>query len=69
MIILCISLLIAGFLLKLAIVWTIGIVVLAVGLILVLLGALGREVRGRRRYFWARAGRAGVPSASTPCPS
>jgi hypothetical protein len=47
MIILCITPLIVGFLLKLTIVWTVGIVVLAVGLILVLLGALGalgREV-------------------------
>lgn len=51
MIILGVILLIVGFLLKLAIVWTIGIVVLAAGLILVLLGALGREVGGRRHYF------------------
>ena len=51
MIILGVILLIVGFLLKLAIVWTIGIVVLAAGLILVLLGTLGREVGGRRHYF------------------
>lgn len=51
MIILGIVLLIVGFLLKLAIVWTIGIVVLAVGLILALLGAVGREVGGRRHYW------------------
>lgn len=51
MIILGVILLIAGFLLKLAIVWTIGIVVLAVGLILALLGAIGRGVAGRRHYW------------------
>jgi len=50
-IILGIVLLIVGFLLKLAILWTIGIVVLAVGLILALLGAVGREVGGRRHYW------------------
>ena len=51
MIILGIVLLIVGFLVKLAILWTIGIVVLVVGLILALLGAVGREVGGRRHYF------------------
>jgi purine-cytosine permease-like protein len=50
-IILGIVLLIVGFLLKLAILWAIGIVVLAVGLILALLGAVGREVGGRRHYW------------------
>jgi hypothetical protein len=51
MIILGIILLIVGFLAKIAIVWTIGIVVLAVGLILVLLGAVGRGIGGRRHYW------------------
>ena len=51
MIILGIILLIVGFLLKLAILWTIGIVVLAVGLVLALLGAIGRGVGGRRHYW------------------
>lgn len=51
MIILGIILLIVGFLLKIAIVWTIGIVALVIGLILVLLGAIGHEVGGRRHYF------------------
>lgn len=50
-IILGVILLIAGFLLKLAILWTIGIVVLAVGLVLALLGAAGRGV-GARRHYW-----------------
>jgi len=51
MIILGIILLIVGFLLKIAILWTIGIVVLVIGLILFLLGAIGREVGGRRHYW------------------
>ena len=51
MIILGIILLIVGFLTHIAIVWTIGIIVLAVGLILALLGAVGRGVGGRRHYW------------------
>jgi hypothetical protein len=51
MIILGLILLIVGFLAKIAIVWTIGIVVLVIGLILVLLGAAGRGVGGRRHYW------------------
>jgi hypothetical protein len=51
MIILGIALLIIGFLTKIAIVWTLGIIALVVGLILLLLGSLGREVGGRRHYF------------------
>jgi hypothetical protein len=51
MIVLGIILLILGFILKIAIVWSIGIVVLVAGLILVLLGATGRAVGGRRHYW------------------
>jgi Family of unknown function (DUF6131) len=51
MIVLGIILLILGFILKIAIVWSIGIVVLAAGLILALLGATGRAVGGRRHYW------------------
>jgi hypothetical protein len=51
MIILGIILLIVGFVVKIAILWTIGIVVLAVGLILALLGATGRAIGGRKHYF------------------
>jgi len=47
MIILGLILLIIGFVAHIPIVWTIGIVVLAVGLVLVLLGAAGRQVGGR----------------------
>jgi Family of unknown function (DUF6131) len=51
MIVLGIVLLILGFILKVAIVWTIGIVILVAGLILALLGATGRAVGGRRHYW------------------
>ena len=51
LIILGIILLIVGFVAKIAILWTIGIVVLVIGLALVLLGMLGHAVGGRRHYF------------------
>jgi hypothetical protein len=51
MIILGIVLLIIGFLLKIAIVWAIGILLLLVGLILALLGAVGHVLFGRRHYW------------------
>jgi len=44
-------LLILGFVLKIAILWTLGIIVLVVGLILMLLGGVGRAVGGRRHYY------------------
>jgi Family of unknown function (DUF6131) len=51
MIILGIILLIIGFLTKIAIVWSLGILALVIGLILVLLGAVGHAVGGRRHYW------------------
>jgi hypothetical protein len=51
MILLGVILLIAGFLLKISILWTIGIVLIVVGVILALLGSVGRPVGGRRHYF------------------
>jgi hypothetical protein len=51
MIIIGLILLLIGFLAQIAIVWTIGIVVLVVGLILLLLGSIGRGVGGRRHYW------------------
>ena len=47
MIILGIVLLIAGFLLKISILWTLGIVLLVIGAILAILGSTGRAVAGR----------------------
>ena len=51
MVILGLILLIIGFVLKIAVVWSIGILVLVVGLILMLLGLAGRAVGGRRHYW------------------
>jgi hypothetical protein len=50
-IILGIILLIVGFIAKVAIIWTIGIILVVVGAILFLLGTIGRAVGGRRHYF------------------
>lgn len=51
MIILGLILLILGFIFHISILWTIGIIVLVIGLILALLGASGRAVAGRRHYW------------------
>lgn len=51
MIILGIILLLIGFILAIPAVWTIGIIVLVIGLALMLLGASGRAVGGRRWYW------------------
>jgi hypothetical protein len=51
MIILGLALLIIGFIAKFAILWTIGVIVLIVGLILAALGTMGRAVGGRRHYW------------------
>jgi uncharacterized membrane protein HdeD (DUF308 family) len=51
LIILGVILLIIGFLAKVAIIWTLGIIAVVVGAILALLGAVGHAVGGRRHYF------------------
>jgi Family of unknown function (DUF6131) len=43
-------LLVAGFLLAIPILWTLGIILVVVGVILELLGAVGHAVGGRRHY-------------------
>jgi Family of unknown function (DUF6131) len=50
-IVLGLVLLLLGFLLKISILWTIGIVLLVVGAVLFVLGATGRAVGGRRHYW------------------
>jgi hypothetical protein len=50
-IILGILLLVIGFVAGISILWTIGIVVVIIGLILALLGMAGHAVGGRRHYF------------------
>lgn len=51
MIVLGLILLIIGFIAKIAIAWTIGIIVLLIGVILAILGSVGHAVGGRRHYF------------------
>lgn len=51
MIILGVVLLIIGFVAKIAIIWTIGIIVVVIGAILAVLGMAGHAVGGRRHYF------------------
>jgi hypothetical protein len=50
-VVLGVILLVLGFLLGISILWTIGIIVLLVGLVFWILGAVGRPVGGRR-YWW-----------------
>ncbi len=51
MIVLGAILLIIGFVTGIAILWTIGIILVVIGLILALLGSAGRMV-GPRRHYW-----------------
>lgn len=51
MIILGVILLAAGFLLSIPILWTIGIIVLVIGMVLIIAGSTGHAVAGRRHYF------------------
>ncbi len=51
MIIFGIILLIIGFVAGIAILWTIGIILVVIGAILALLGMAGHAVGGRRHYF------------------
>jgi hypothetical protein len=50
-IILGIVLLIIGFVSGIAILWTLGIIVVVIGAILMLLGMAGHAVGGRRHYY------------------
>ena len=51
MIILGVILLIVGFVAAIPILWTIGIILVVVGAILLLLGATGRAVGGRKVWY------------------
>lgn len=44
-------LLIIGFIAKVSIIWTLGIVLVVVGAILVLLGTSGRQIGGRAHWY------------------
>ncbi|HVA99691.1 MAG TPA: DUF6131 family protein [Acidimicrobiales bacterium] len=51
MVIFGLVILIIGFVTGIAIVWTIGMLIFVVGLVLWLLGAMGHAVGGRRHYY------------------
>ncbi len=51
MVILGAILLLIGFVAKIAIVWTLGIIVLVVGAVLAIAGTAGREIGGRRHWY------------------
>ena len=51
MILLGIVLLVLGLLFKISILWTIGIIIAVIGLVLLLAGSTGRPLAGRRHYW------------------
>ncbi|WP_326579854.1 DUF6131 family protein [Actinacidiphila glaucinigra] len=51
MIILGIILLIIGFLTGMSILWTLGVILVVIGLVLWVLGVMGHAVAGRRHYY------------------
>ena len=51
MIVLGLILLLVGFLAKINILWTIGIILVVVGAVLWILGSMGRAVGGRKHYW------------------
>jgi uncharacterized membrane protein HdeD (DUF308 family) len=51
MIILGLILLIVGFIAKISILWTIGIILIVVGAILAILGGTGRAIGGRKHWY------------------
>ncbi|MFI6848958.1 DUF6131 family protein [Kitasatospora sp. NBC_00085] len=51
MIVLGVILLVIGFVTGLSILWTIGIILVLIGAVLWIMGAVGHEVAGRRHYW------------------
>ncbi len=51
MIILGIILLVVGFIAKISILWTLGIILLVIGAILAIVGGTGRLVGGRKHWY------------------
>lgn len=51
MIVLGAILLILGFVLKISILWTIGIILLVIGAVFWILGSMGRPVGGRKAWY------------------
>ena len=51
MIILGVILLILGFVFSIPVLWTIGLILVAVGVVLLIVGATGRAIAGRRYWY------------------
>ena len=51
MIVLGVVLLIIGFIAKVAIIWTLGIIAVVVGAILAIVGGTGRKIGGRAHWY------------------
>ena len=51
MIVFGLILLIIGFVLKIGILWSLGLIIMLIGLVLWVLGAMGHAVGGRKHYF------------------
>lgn len=51
MIVLGLILLIIGFVAKISILWTVGIILLLIGAVLWVLGSMGHAIGGRRHYW------------------
>ncbi|WP_407686157.1 hypothetical protein [Mycobacterium sp. HUMS_1102779] len=51
MIVLGVVLLILGFVFKISLLWTLGIVALVIGAVLWIMGSVGRPVAGRRYWY------------------
>jgi hypothetical protein len=69
MIILGLILLVIGFIAKIAILWSIGILLIVIGAILFALGAAGREIGGHRHWFETRVSSAAIRSPISTCMS
>jgi hypothetical protein len=44
-------LLLIGFIAKIPVLWSLGIILAVVGAVFLLLGSMGREIGGRRHYY------------------
>ena len=51
MVVLGLILLIFGAVLKISILWSLGVIILIIGLVLWVLGAMGHAVGGRKHYY------------------
>lgn len=51
MIVLGVVLLLAGFLFKISLLWTVGVIFIVIGLVLMVAGRAGHAVGGRRHYY------------------